>query len=66
MVTKRKTSIEELRDKFEVSQEVEQKDEEMEHRKDKEMRGPVWNVQHLNRSSIKRQLRNQRRKLFKK
>lgn len=41
MVTKRKTSIEELRDKFEVSQEVEQKDEEMEHRKDKKMRGPV-------------------------
>ena len=34
MITKRKTSIKELEDKFEISQKVEQKDKEMEHRRE--------------------------------
>lgn len=48
-----KASVKELEDKFEISKKAEQKEKKMEHRKDKKMRRPIQNVQHLNRSSVK-------------
>lgn len=62
MITKRKTSIKELEDPFEISQKVKQKGKNMEHRKDKKMTGPVHDAQHLNRSSVKRELEKKKKR----
>lgn len=43
-----KTSVKDLEDKFEISMKAEQNEKKMEHRKDKKMRRPIQDVQHLN------------------